>query len=35
VDYLKTRVAIDKEVAQMVPVAESYWYDTYGIPNKK
>ena len=32
VDYLKTRVAIDKEVAQMVPVSASYWYDTYGIP---
>ncbi len=32
VDYLKTRVAIDKEVATMVPVPESYWYDTYGIP---
>ncbi len=35
IDYLKTRVAIDKEVAQMVPVAESYWYDTYGIPGGK
>ncbi len=32
VDYLQTRVAIDKEVAQMVPVPASYWYDTYGIP---
>ena len=32
VDYLQTRIAIDKEVAQMVPVPESYWYDTYGIP---
>lgn len=35
IDYLKTRIAIDKEVAQMVPVAESYWYDTYGIPGRK
>jgi len=31
-DYLKNRIAIDKEVAQMVTVPESYWYDTYGIP---
>jgi hypothetical protein len=35
IDYLKTRVAIDKEVAQMVPVSENYWYDTYGIPAGK
>jgi hypothetical protein len=35
IDYLKTRVAIDKEVAQMVPLPESYWYDTYGIPDGK
>jgi hypothetical protein len=35
IDYLKTRIAIDKEVAQMVPVSESYWYDTYGIPNNQ
>jgi uncharacterized protein DUF935 len=34
IDYLQTRIAIDKEVAQMVPVADSYWYDTYGIPGK-
>jgi hypothetical protein len=32
IDYLKARVAIDKEVAQVVPIPESYWYDTYGIP---
>ncbi len=31
-DYLQARIAIDKEVAQMVPVPQSYWYDTYGIP---
>jgi hypothetical protein len=35
IDYLKNRVAIDKEVSQMVPVPESYWYDTYGIPAGK
>jgi len=34
-DYLKTRVAIDKEVAQMVAIPQSYWYDTYGIPNNE
>jgi hypothetical protein len=33
-DYLKTRIAIDREVAQMVPIPESYWYNTYGIPAK-
>ncbi len=32
VEYLKTRVAIDKEVAQIIPIPETYWYDTYGIP---
>ncbi len=32
VDYLKTRLSIDKEVASMVPIPESYWYNTYGIP---
>ena len=31
IDYLEKRIAIDKEVAQLVPVPESYWYDTYGI----
>ncbi len=34
VDYLQTRITIDKEVAQMVAVPESYWYDTYGIAAK-
>ena len=32
IDYLKTRLAIDKEVSQMVPISEDYWYNTYGIP---
>lgn len=31
VDYLKARIAVDKEVAQMAPIPETYWYDTYGI----
>jgi hypothetical protein len=31
-DYLTARLAIDKEVSQIVPVPQSYWYDTYGIP---
>jgi hypothetical protein len=35
IDYLQARIAIDKEVAQMIPVPESYWYDTYGIPASK
>jgi len=32
-EYLQARMAIDKEVAQLVPVPQSYWYDTYGIPH--
>lgn len=35
IDYLQTRMAVDKEVAQMVTVPENYWYDTYGIPIEK
>lgn len=35
IDYLKTRIAIDKEIAQQVPLPEDYWYNTYGIPNSK
>lgn len=30
--YLKDRLSIDKEIAGIVPVAEDYWYTTYGIP---
>ena len=29
---LKTRLNIDKEVSQKVPVGDDYWYETYGIP---
>lgn len=32
IDYLQARMAIDKEVSQMVHIPEKYWYDTYGIP---
>ena len=35
IDYLKTRIAIDKEIAQQVPLPEDYWFNTYGIPNNK
>ncbi len=35
IEYLKTRMEIDKEVAQRVTVPENYWYDTYGIPGNK
>ena len=35
IEYLQSRMAIDKEVAQIIPVPESYWYDTYGIPGNK
>ena len=32
IDYLQARIAIDKQVAQAVPVSDDYWYNTYGIP---
>ena len=35
IDYLKTRIAIDKELAQQVPLPEDYWYNTYGVPGNK
>ena len=35
VEYLSTRIAIDKELAQIVPISPDYWYDTYGIPAGK
>jgi hypothetical protein len=31
VDYLHKRIAIDKELAALVSIPESYWFDTYGI----
>jgi len=30
--YLKDRMEIDKEIAQVVPIPTQYWYDTYSIP---
>lgn len=29
---LSKRLAIDKEVASRVPIADDYWYDTYNMP---
>ncbi len=34
-DYLSSRIKIDKEVAGIVPVEDDYFYDTYGIPKPK
>ena len=34
-DHLSGRIAIDKEVAQLIPIPETYWYETYGIPANK
>lgn len=31
IDYLTSRIAVDKEVATHISIPESYWYDTYGI----
>lgn len=31
-EKLTKRLAIDKEVANRVPVSDDYWYETYGIP---
>ena len=35
IDYLKARISVDKQVAQVVPINEDYWYNTYGIPKGK
>ncbi len=35
VEYLHKRIAIDKELAAIIPIPESYWHDTYGIPSGK
>ena len=35
IDYLQSRIAIDREVAQKVSIPDSYWHDTYGIPGNK
>ena len=32
IDKLKVRLEIDKSVSEKVPVADDYWYETYGIP---
>lgn len=32
INYLAERIAIDKEVADLVPVSDDYFYETYGIP---
>lgn len=32
INYLAERIAIDKEVAGIVPVSDDYFYETYGIP---
>ncbi len=31
IEYLGKRIAIDKDVAEKVPISAAYWYDTYGI----
>ncbi len=31
VDYLKARIAVDKEVAKQVNIPTGYWFETYGI----
>jgi hypothetical protein len=31
-NYLDKRLGIDKQVAEIVPVAKDYWYQNYGIP---
>lgn len=33
IDYLTKRMAIDRELAQIVAIPDTYWYDTYGITN--
>ncbi len=31
-DHLEKRIAIDKQLAEVISIPQSYWYDTYGIP---
>jgi phage gp29-like protein len=31
IEYLQQRMAIDKELAGLVAIPDSYWYETYGI----
>jgi hypothetical protein len=35
VDYLHKRIAIDKELAELTTIPDSYWQDTYGIAGTK
>jgi len=35
IEYLHKRIAIDKELSALIPIPESYWLDTYGIPSGK
>ena len=32
IEYLHKRMAIDKELANLIPIPDSYWLETYGIP---
>jgi hypothetical protein len=32
VDHLEKRMTIDKQLAEVIAIPQSYWYDTYGIP---
>lgn len=32
IEYLHKRMTIDKDLAGIVSIPDSYWYDTYGIP---
>lgn len=32
INYLAERIAVDKELASIVPISDDYFYETYGIP---
>lgn len=34
IEYLHKRMAIDKDLASIVKIPDSYWHDTYGIPQE-
>lgn len=34
VEYLHKRIEIDRQIAEIIPVSEDYWRDTYGITEK-
>jgi hypothetical protein len=32
IEFLKERIQIDKQLAELIPIPQDYFYDTYGVP---